>query len=94
MFYNKFFKKIKITIAKWHLLHERTEAETSFAECFHFVETVAKAFLKIGLKLGDSVCIVATNRSEWCFSHFGAIEAGGIAVGIYPKYKKKQFFIF
>jgi len=27
------------------------------------------------------------------FSHFGAIEAGGIAVGIKRKYKKKQYHI-
>ena len=53
------------------------------------METVTKAFLKIGLKPGDKICIVATNRPEWCFSHFGAIEAGGIAVGIYQKYKKE-----
>ena len=61
----------------------------SFNDYFDIVAIVAKAFLRLGLKAGDSVCIVATNCPEWCFSHFGAIEAGGIAVGIDPKRKKE-----
>ena len=91
MFYNKILQK---NFNKCHskvafVARKDRSRIYNFTKYFHVVETVTKAFLKIGFKPGDSICIVATNRPEWCFSHFGAIEAGGIAVGIYPKNKNK-----
>eukprot|EP00092_Neocalanus_flemingeri_P023238 GFUD01025198.1.p1 GENE.GFUD01025198.1~~GFUD01025198.1.p1 ORF type:complete len:664 (+),score=168.76 GFUD01025198.1:121-2112(+) len=48
------------------------------------VRTVAKAFIDLGLKRFDSVCILGFNSPEWAISDLGAIFAGGFAAGIYP----------
>ncbi|PSN55893.1 Long-chain-fatty-acid--CoA ligase ACSBG2 [Blattella germanica] len=47
------------------------------------VRTVAKAFLKLGLKRYHSVCILGFNSPEWFISDLAAIYAGGFAAGIY-----------
>lgn len=46
--------------------------------------TVAKAFIKLGLKRHHSVGILGFNSPEWFLADLGAVFAGGIATGIYP----------
>jgi len=48
------------------------------------VRTSAKAFIDLGLKRFESVCILGFNSPEWVISNLGAIFAGGFACGIYP----------
>ncbi len=47
------------------------------------VELSARAFIKLGLKPHESVCIIGFNSPEWFFANMGAIAAGGKAAGIY-----------
>ncbi|KAK2719183.1 long-chain-fatty-acid--CoA ligase ACSBG2-like [Artemia franciscana] len=54
----------------------------TYSNYLEIVNDAAKAFLKLGLEPLHSVFIISNNCPEWCFSHFGAITAGGIAVGI------------
>ena len=48
------------------------------------VRCVAKAFIKLGLKVGHGVGIIGFNSPEWFFSDLGCVFAGGLAAGIYP----------
>ena len=48
------------------------------------VRCVAKAFIKLGLKVGHGVGIIGFNSPEWFFSDLGCVFAGGLATGIYP----------
>ena len=71
MIYNKILQENKDNYSEVAFVARKDRSRNySFAEYFHVVETVAKAFLKIRLNPGDSVCIVATNRPEWCFFTF------------------------
>ena len=56
----------------------------SWSAYYQDVRTVAKAFIDIGLKRFDSVCILGFNTPEWAIANLGAIFAGGLAAGIYP----------
>jgi len=47
------------------------------------ITTVAKAFIKLGLKPHHGVCIMGFNSPEWFISDIAAIVAGGLATGIY-----------
>jgi len=47
------------------------------------VRTVAKAFIKLGLKPHYSVNILGFNAPEWHISNVAAVVAGGLGVGIY-----------
>jgi long-chain-fatty-acid--CoA ligase ACSBG len=40
------------------------------------VQTVAKAFIKLGLERFHGVCIIGFNSPEWFYSDLGAIYAG------------------
>lgn len=60
------------------------ETVWSWSAYYQDVRTVAKAFIDIGLKRFDSVCILGFNAPEWAIANLGAIFAGGLAAGIYP----------
>ena len=45
---------------------------------------MGKAFIDLGLKRFDSVCILGFNSPEWAIANLAAIFAGGLAAGIYP----------
>ena len=48
------------------------------------VQAVAKAFIKLGLRRFEGVCILGVNSPEWAIASVGSIFAGGLATGIYP----------
>ena len=47
------------------------------------IQTVAKAFIKLGLKRSHSVNILGFNAPEWHISNIAAVVAGGLGTGIY-----------
>ena len=55
----------------------------TYAEYEKEIRTVAKAFIKLGLKPHYSVGIIGHNAPEWHISNIAAIIAGGLATGIY-----------
>jgi len=64
----------------------KTGQETvwSWSAYYQDVRTVGKAFIDLGLKRFDSVCILGFNSPEWAIANLAAIFAGGLAAGIYP----------
>jgi len=55
----------------------------TYSEYDKEIRTVAKAFIKLGLKPHYSVGIIGHNAPEWHISNIAAIIAGGLATGIY-----------
>lgn len=47
------------------------------------VQTAAKAMIALGMKAGDSVCMLGFNRPEWVIADVGCMMAGGAPAGIY-----------
>ena len=56
----------------------------TWSEYHQDVRTAAKAFISLGMKRFQSVCILGFNSPEWFMSAVGAIFAGGFSCGIYP----------
>eukprot|EP00092_Neocalanus_flemingeri_P008766 GFUD01009439.1.p1 GENE.GFUD01009439.1~~GFUD01009439.1.p1 ORF type:complete len:716 (+),score=170.32 GFUD01009439.1:61-2208(+) len=55
----------------------------TYAEYLENIKTVAKAFIKLGLKRSHAVGILGFNAPEWHISNIAAVVAGGLATGIY-----------
>jgi len=55
----------------------------TYSEYREDVKTVAKAFIKLGLKPFHSVGILGFNAPEWHISAVAAVCAGGLTAGIY-----------
>jgi len=55
----------------------------TYAEYLDDVTTVAKAFIRLGLKPFHSVNILGFNAPEWHISAVASIVAGGLSAGIY-----------
>jgi long-chain-fatty-acid--CoA ligase ACSBG len=55
----------------------------TYEEYFENVQSVAKAFIKVGLKKSHGVGILGFNAPEWHISNMAAVVAGGLAAGIY-----------
>jgi len=54
------------------------------------IKTAARAFMGFGLEKHDAVTIYGFNAPEWHMAELAAIEAGGIAAGIYPSDTPEQ----
>jgi len=55
----------------------------TFEEYVQDIKTVAKAFIKLGLKRYHAVGILGFNNPEWHISNIASVVAGGLATGIY-----------
>ena len=60
----------------------------SYGQYLKEVRSVAKAFIKLGLKPRNSVGIIGFNSPEWYIADLAAVFANGIATGIYPTNSK------
>lgn len=59
------------------------------------VNQTSRAFIKYGIKPGDTVAIIANNRPEWNFVDIGMMQAGAINVPVYPTISESEYkFIF
>lgn len=59
------------------------------------VNQTSRAFIKYGIKPGDTVAIIANNRPEWNFVDLGMMQAGAISVPVYPTISEGEYkFIF
>ena len=63
------------------------ERRITFKELRENVQSLAKAFLKQGLKKQDKVAIMMTNRPEWIYARDAAIRIGAWWVPINTRYK-------
>ena len=55
----------------------------TYQQYINEIETVAKAFIKLGLKRSHAVGILGFNAPEWHISNIASVVAGGLATGIY-----------
>jgi fatty-acyl-CoA synthase len=59
----------------------------TYAELKSYVDTLAAAFVSMGLAPGDRIGIWAPNRAEWTLTQFASAKAGLILVNINPAYR-------
>lgn len=52
-------------------------------EFYDLTRQTGRAFIALGLKSWESVCILGFNSPEWILADLGAIFAGGLAAGVY-----------
>ena len=55
----------------------------TYTQYLEDIKTVAKAFIKLGLKPHHSVAILGFNAPEWHISAVASVVAGGLTAGIY-----------
>ena len=56
----------------------------TFKEAAEKVEQIAAALHSLGIKKGDKVAIMSSNRFEWAFTDYATVSLGAILVPIYP----------
>ena len=61
--------------------------ERTYKEFNDEIDTVAKGFLKAGIKKGDHVAIWATNVPEWIITLFATAKIGAVLVTVNTNYK-------
>jgi long-chain acyl-CoA synthetase len=64
--------------------------EVSWRDYGRLVREVASGLTALGLRRGESVCIVAENRPEWLYCDLGVMAAGGMSVGVYATSAPEQ----
>ncbi len=69
-------------------LHQDYRA--TYAQFWHQVEEVAKAFLAINIKKGDRVALWAPNCYEWVLVQYATARIGVILVNINPAYRSSE----
>ncbi len=68
-------------------LRRRGEAgwsEITWSEYGEAVRRVGEGLLACGIKPGDRVALMATNRPEWLYADLGALSIGAVTVPVYP----------
>ena len=55
----------------------------SWKDCYEQVKYFSLGLTRLGLELGDVVCIIGDNEPEWFWGEFATQAAGGIATGIF-----------
>lgn len=58
--------------------------EVTWADYWDTAQTVAHAFLALGVDVGDRVAIQSENRREWLYCDVAAIAIRATTVGLYP----------
>jgi long-chain acyl-CoA synthetase len=58
--------------------------ETTWADYWETVQTVAHGLLALGVQAGDRVAIESENRREWLFTDVATVAVRGATVGLYP----------
>jgi len=66
------------------------EKRVSFAELKDDAETMARAFLALGVKKGDRVALLMDNRPEWLALDFGLAKIGAVLVPINIRYRQYE----
>src|SRR5215471_1555561 len=63
---------------------------TSWRESGERARAIGMGLVKLGLRHGDVVSILAETVPEWLYADMGTMGAGGVSNGIYPTDSAKQ----
>ncbi len=66
------------------------ERQFTWSEAAHVVRRAARAFIALGVKPGECVSIMGSNRPEWVIADLAAIAAGAVPAPIYPTLTAEQ----
>ncbi len=61
----------------------KTWASTDWSTYGQEVRRTARALIALGVKEGDTICILGNNRPEWVIADVAAMAVGGVPAGIY-----------
>src|SRR6267142_6993523 len=64
--------------------------EWTWSQAAQLVRRTARALMALGVKPGDSVCIVGPNRPEWVIADLATMAAGAVPAPIYPTLTAEQ----
>ncbi len=64
--------------------------EISYSEMNEAADRLAAGFLKLGLKKGDRIGIIALNQPEWLYAYFAAAKIGLTIVGLNVRYRSQE----
>jgi len=67
---------------KWHKL--------TFKEVVDWAENISAGLASLGVKKGDRVALISTNRVEWAVADYAALALGAMLVPIYPSLLSDQ----
>ncbi len=67
---------------KWHKL--------TFKEVVDWTENISAGLASLGVKKGDRVALISTNRVEWAVADYAALALGAMLVPIYPSLLSDQ----
>src|SRR5215471_5334318 len=66
------------------------DVNLSYRELNTLVNTLANALLDLGIRKGDRVCLLMTNRPEFIVSWFALARIGAIISPMNPSYKERE----
>lgn len=86
------FRYAQQTPNRPHIYLQEDERETiiRYGQLFDAAVKVAKGLHERGLKAGETVAIMLPTSSDFFYSFFGILLAGGIPVPIYPPFRPDQ----
>ena len=59
------------------------------------VDKLSLAFIKLGIKPGDTIALISRNRVEWNFIDLSVLQVGAVLVPLYPNNSEDNYcFIF
>ena len=64
--------------------------EISFQEMDDLSDRVASAFLRMGIRKGDRIGIIALTQPEWLYTYFAATKIGAVIVGLNVRYRETE----
>lgn len=68
---------------KWNKIGIREYVETT--------NNISYGLMKLGIKKGDNVGIVSSNRPEWNMLDFGIMQTGAVSIPIYPTISQDDY---
>lgn len=67
------------------------DRELTFQQVVDEVNQIGNALLKLGVRVGDCVALLAPDSAEWVTTYFGTLKVGAVSLGINTLLKAHEF---
>lgn len=57
----------------------------------NYANIISSALINLGIKKGDKIATISSNRPEWNFVDFGVLQIGAVHVPIYPTISEQDY---